>query len=56
MENGNMKARFSPAVAQGALPKLAIIIKLFPSAFNIIEHTNHNEFNDNLLILPSNNP
>lgn len=53
METGNMDARFSPAAAHGALPRLAIIIKLFPKAFNVIEQTNHNRFTGRLLIMTS---
>jgi len=53
MENGNIDARFCPAAAQGALPRLAIIIKLFPKAFNVIEQTNHNKFTGRLLIMTS---
>ncbi len=53
MENGNIDARFSPAAAQGALPRFAMIIKLFPKAFNIIEQTNHNVFTGRLFIMTS---
>lgn len=52
-EIGNTDARFSLAAAQGALPKLDMIIKLFAKAFNEIEQTNHNKFTGRLLIVTS---
>jgi hypothetical protein len=54
VDNGNMNARFCPAAAQGELPRLEIIIKLFPKAFNIIEQTNHNKFTGIFFIMTSN--
>ncbi len=54
MENGNIDTKFCPTAAQGALPRLAIIIKLFPIAFNVIEQTNHNKFTGRLLIITPN--
>jgi hypothetical protein len=53
IENGNMDARFCPAAAQGDLPKFAIIMKLFPMAFNVIEQTNHNKFTGIFFIMAS---
>ncbi len=43
-EIGSIDARFCAAAVQGALPRLAVIMKLFPNAFKKIEPTNHNKF------------
>ena len=53
IETGNMDTRFCPAAVQGALPRLATIIKLFPKAFNVMEQTNHNMFTGRPLIMTS---
>ncbi len=53
METGNMDTRFCPAAVQGALPRLAIIIKLFPKAFNVMEQINHSKFTGIPLIMTS---
>lgn len=36
-ENGKIYAKFSPAEVQGALPKFATIMKLFPNALSETE-------------------